>query len=157
MSTQRPEILKQAVFFHFLQPIAQRETLVKQKQFHMTTSKWKLKQLKFIPLCLCCKLFHAKGFTLVLRDISKTNSKNKEGNKDFSHYCAINTENMFPNVTRNIMRLQMHKWSKCNTLSSEAPIKKKKKTIIKHYKIISLSKSSEAVIKPAVFKSTQIC
>lgn len=29
--------------------------------------------------------------------------------------------------------------------------------LIKHYKIISLSKSSEAVIKPAVFKSTQIC
>lgn len=31
------------------------------------------------------KLFHAKGFTPVLRDIKKKkkNSKNKEGNKDF--------------------------------------------------------------------------
>ena len=37
------------------------------------------------------------------RHLKKTNSKNKEGNKDFLHYCAINTENMFPNVTRNIM------------------------------------------------------
>ena len=36
------------------------------------------------------------------RHFKKTNSRNKESNKDFLRYCAINTENMFPNVTRNI-------------------------------------------------------
>lgn len=35
---------------------------------------------------------------------TKQNSKNKEGNKEFLRYCVINTENMFPDVTRNIMR-----------------------------------------------------
>lgn len=73
------------------------------------------------------KLFHAKGFTPVLRDIKKKKkqtAKTRKVIKTSTLLCYKYWKYVSKCDKKYYERLQMHKWSKCNTLSSEAPIKK---------------------------------
>lgn len=128
MSTWSPGVLKQVVILFLAYSLTKKKkrniTEVETNSWH---SKWMetLKQLKFTPLCTLNysmqKVSLQSSETLKKK---KQTAKTRKVIKTSTLLCYKYWKYVSKCDKKYYERLQMHKWSKCNTLSSEAPIKK---------------------------------